>query len=453
MQRDVWLGRAFHNFLPTQPEGRSSLSRTRADIPVYSSSVQPLSGLEINYALRSLAPSQKMMENLLETRERNVALLHKHQTVCIVLDGRGGWLGDMLEASRLVTALRAEKKHVIIATPNQDLFTGSTDEGISIIPMSPSLPVAEEGHWNRQTLKFLRDNVQDTPVLFPLNGALPVLTQINKKGEIDNIDTLELLKYATRPSGSEYDIIPNMWWKRGIHQLQALQIMAHMIGLNASVWNEFPNAYLHPNRQALSVAEETMQRYVTPQIDGNRIPVLIHMGVATNGQKLRAKFYPEGKWKQILDELQSSGNNNFDLFFAEPSDPQQAEQAYTLARYANGIGLAAHFIPMNSIKDWSVGAFIAFLQQFSHHRGIVFGNDSMPAGHASPTTGNTSVVLGSPVYHPGFYCPGENGLVILPNSSDKSFTTNIDPKHAAEALMSAVHQQERLRRSLRLAVD
>lgn len=57
----------------------------------------------------------------------------------------------------------------------------------------------------------------------------------------------------------------------------------------------------------------------------------------------------------------------------------------------------------------------------------------MPAGHAGPATGNPAVVLGSIVFNPGFFCPPEKALVVMPSRS--AYTSGIKP----ERVVTAVH--------------
>ncbi len=381
-----------------------------------------------------------------DIRRNNIQLLNSSNTTTVVLDARTnaynqGFLGDMIEASRLVTALRTVGKNVRIVGSHTDIFTGTNDSGIEVIPIPADLPPATERHWQPQLLEYIGEATKGSPVLFPMNARLPLLLDINRTGEIQNQDMLSMLQSYLRQTSSSPDIKPERWMHRGIHQLQALQITAHLIGLDGVYdWDKFPDAFLHPTDRARKSAEKITNIYRCFFNGSNHdgIPYLIHPGVATNGRKVDQKAYPETRWKRIIEGMTDENLALKSLSLLKPVDPAQGAMTTRLAEYAKSLGLKTALLPEQELRTkygWTLGSFIAFLKELSHRRGIILGCDSMPAGHAAPALDIPAVVLGSPSYNPGFYCPPKDALIVMPNTRDGiAYTKDINPLHVLESL-------------------
>ncbi len=375
-------------------------------------------------------------------REENISLLNSNDRVGLVLDGRAkdsteGFLGDMIEASRMVNVIRSTGKKVIIATPHTDLFEQNGDPDVSIVAIPDTVPASPNPPWDQSLLVYLREAVGNVPFIFPMNAAVPALIQLGQEGTIENSDNISLVKEAFKSNGRNAKVTPQIWGKYGIHQLQAFQITSYLMGIEGSEnWQEFPKAFLHPSKNAKEVAKEVIKIYGCFDTYSEECPpIYLHPGVATNGSKLITKFYPEVRWIDFINQLSTARNTGGSLTFLEPTDEQQSAMTLRLATTAIEAGLRVSKVPMASVKEkyeWTLGSFVSFLQELSNHRGIIVGCDSMPAGHAGPAVGNPAVVLGSHCYNPGFYCPSEKALVVLP--SKQAYTSSIEPERVVAAV-------------------
>lgn len=414
----------------------------------YKGNVRPLNGSELEQTTRALASQWKTRGESFGERVRrnNRTDFGSSERVVIVLDGRykghsEGYLGDMVEATRLVRPLQARLKEVIIATPHPDIFEGKPDSNVSILPIPEEIGGVPKPPWDIGLREFLYDQVGETPCILPMNANNINYAILGPDGQIKNEETFVMTRDVIRTGWEGLDIDPQNWWRKGIHQLQALQTMYYLLGGDdAKEWSQFPDAYLYPSASATSVAKEVVELYgcfSTP----TRVcpPIYLHIGVATNGRKLLAKYYPEDKWSQVLQTLARNPEAPNSVTFLEPSDPEQAATTLRLATTAVDNGLHVAKVPMSQLRSqWTLGSFIAFLQELSLHKGMIVGCDSMPAGHAGPAVGNPSVVLGSPAYNPGFYCPAERTLVVMP--SENYYTSGIRPNHVAQAVIDLCHE-------------
>ncbi len=411
----------------------------------FKANVRPLSEEELGQMIGKLTGGKRERWNFAELlRTENAALLGDSDKVAIVLDGRSkdtpqGFLGDMIEASRMVNVVRSTGRKVIIVTPHTDLFEGNHDPSMSIVAIPETLPVSHAAPWKEDLLGYLQTSIGKTPCIFPMHAATPVLMQLDSGGHIENEDNLALVKKAFVTNGKNPHITPLHWGKFGIHQLQALQITAYLFGIKeVKNWRDFPRAFFNPTREAREVALEVVGSYGCFKTSSEDCPPLyLHPGVATNGSKLITKFYPEDKWTAFINELSGTPYATGSLTFLEPTDEQQATMTLRLATKAIEAGLHVAKVPISTVKrryDWSLGSFISFLQELAKHGGIIVGCDSMPAGHAGPATGNPAVVLGSHCFNPGFYCPPEKALVVLPSKGP--YTSSIEPTRIVRAVQS-----------------
>lgn len=412
----------------------------------YSASVRPLRFDE----LKTLGNPKLTLSGLViyegEIRKSNRQLLDSSDTTTVVLDARTnvynqGFLGDMIEASRLVTVLRETGKNVRIVGSHTDIFTGTNDPGIEVIPIPADLPPATEKHWQPELLRYIGESAKGSPVLFPINARLPLLLGINPQGDITNQETVSKFQGFLKQTSPPPDIKPERWMHRGVHQLQALQITAHLIGLNdVYKWSKFPDAFLYPTESAQKSAEKIVNIYRCFFNGSNHdgIPYLIHPGVATNGRKVDQKAYPETRWRRIIEGMTDKDLSLKSLSFLKPVDPAQGAMATRLAEYAKNLGIKTALLPEQELRSkygWTLGSFIAFLKELSHRKGVILGCDSMPAGHAAPALDIPSIVLGSPSYNPGFYCPPKEALVVMPNTLEgMAYTKDINPLHVIESL-------------------
>jgi len=277
---------------------------------IYKARARPLRPEELDKVLENMAgkdPDRLVWAQCLQ--ETNLSILNSTSTVGIVLDGRAkdapeGFLGDMIEATRLVNIIRQKGKRVKIATPHEDLFQGQTDPMVDIIPIPESILSSPAYPWRPELLHYLYETAGNTPCLFPMNATTPAFIQLRAGGTIQNTDSLQLVREAFRPQ-SKRMLEPLFWQKFGVHQLQAFQVNAHLLGIEeASQWQEFPQAFLHPTKQAQEVAREVIGIYgCFNSARENCPPVYLHPGVATNRSKLTTKFYPEDKWQEVITQL------------------------------------------------------------------------------------------------------------------------------------------------------
>lgn len=387
-------------------------------------------------------------------REMNRPYLDS-DVITVVLDGRvnvynQGFIGDMIEASRMVTALRKQGKEVRIVTSHTDIFEGSVDSGISIVPIPADTPSAAETQWEPRLRRLIGRVAEGYPVLAPLNARLPILLSIDSEGEIVNGENISTLNRILNQREDGFGIEPNKWMNRGLHQLQALQVTADLVGMEGVFeWEGFPSTFLHPDNHARKVALDTILRYKCMQssLNSGKFPLLIHPGIATNGRKMEQKFYPESRWRRVLDGLTDAEDLHIgNITIVRPVDNFQSGMAFKLVRYSEDElrSIKTFGLPEAELKQkegWSLGAFIALLQEFKYRKGIIIGCDSMPAGHAAPALGIPSIVLGSPRYNPGFYCPPDNALVVMPpNAKPWPATKDINPAHIVAALKGMVSE-------------
>lgn len=423
-----------------------SLSLHSRDNFSYKGSVKPLDSDQLERVTRGLVQWKTGGEPFSErVRRVNRINFGSSERVVIVLDGRyngktEGYLGDMVEATRLVRPLRERVKEVIIATPHTDIFEGTPDSNVSILPIPDNIEGIPKPPWDIKLRQYLYDLIRETPCIFPLNANNLNYAILGPDGQIRNEDDFAMVRNVVRPGYEELDINPVHWWRRGIHQLQALQVMYYLLGGDeAKEWTQFPDAYLYPSPSASSVAKDVVDLYGCFATSTRACPpVYLHIGVATNGRKLLAKYYPEDKWIQVLKGLAENQHAPNSVTFLEPSDPLQSTATLRLASSAVENGLHVAKVPMSQLRSkWTLGSFIAFLQELSRHEGMIVGCDSMPAGHAGPAVGNPSVVLGSPAYNPGFYCPQDKSIVVMP--SEGYYTSGIRPEHVVTAIIDLCH--------------
>lgn len=386
-------------------------------------------------------------------REANERLWRSSDVLTMVLDGRAniynqGYLGDLVEATRIINPILASGRNLRIITSAPDVFSGFEGSNLEITGIPAHVPVATDLPWQPELLRYVGQQADSSPVLFPLNARVPMLFDINGQGEVRNLSAVSELNRFLNQSQRQFGIRYEKWAKKGMHQLQALQVMTDLIGLDGSFdWSQFPDAFLHPDGHAKDTAAKVVNLYHCFYKSNGRPPLLLHPGVATDGMKLKLKSYPESRWKRVITGISDEGLPVKSLTIIRPTDATQNAVAVRLVNHARKLGLKVSDVPEAKVRQdlgWSVGSFIAFLQELAHRQGVIVGCDSLPAGHAGPAVGIRSVVLGSPFFNPTFFCPPENSMVVMPNANldsvvDKDITTGaINPTHVVEAIRDII---------------
>lgn len=414
-------------------------------------------------------------------RQYNSDTLAQSDTVAIVLEGRSpstktpegstvsyteGYLGDMVEASRMIHVLRNAGKKVVVFTSNPDLFAGTPDRSVSVIGIPADIePTPFHPFGNLDLIEFMYGTISSQGIgqadkvsyLTPLNGSTPVLYKIEKpngRAQITDSSKKALSNSLLNAVKSRYGpITDSIWYKLGVHQLQALQVMSHLIGIGgAENWTEFPRPYVHPDISARTAAEYVVNHYDCFP-DGFSAPILIHPGVASNNQKVAKKFLPEKSWETVIDKI-AEHNGHIPprpVLFFRPTDSFQAAMTDRLASYASLQGLRTIVLPIGEIETyhkWTLGAFAAFLEKLARKKGLIVGMDSMPAAHLAPGLGINAVVPFSYWYPPNFYGPGPEAqsIVIMPPnpiaSSSPDYlpgsTANINPDVIGRAIVGLI---------------
>lgn len=404
---------------------------------------------EITYPGGSLYGLSRYQKQITEP---NSVLLATSDVVTVVLDGRAdifnqGYLGDVVEASRVITPLQKAGKKVRVITSHTDVFEGATGANLDIVGLPADLPPANRFPWNPRLLRFIGNATNGDPVLFPVNARVPIVFDIDNEGDVKNISRISEFNRFINQSDKQIGIRHEKWAKHGVHQLQALQSFIDMLGIDSLNWSDFPDALLQPDRYSRGVAQKVISAYHCFYNQENGSPLFLHPGVATDGKKQTLKGYSEGKWKESITEIAGSGLAIASLTLLRPIDQEQSLMAIRLAEHARKEGLKVSEVPMDEIVKnygWSLGSFIAFLQDFSFRKGVILGCDSMPAGHAAPATGIKSVVLGSPYFNPTFFAPPKDSLVVMPKNiaietnPHKVTTENIEANQISRALAQLV---------------
>ena len=399
-----------------------------------------------------------------DLRERNQSMIDASGgNISIVLDGRSGsiyegsaptegYLGDVVEGASVISALSDLGANVTVFTPHIGTITSDESRGIHVEGLPIDMPHQPHYPWTTQTLKFIHDTNPDSAIFFPLNAALPNLISTNDRGEILNIRDLQEIRLAIFGKTGVFDadqerlrtiIKESVWSKRGLHQLQALQVSLHLLGfdLDAHV-QTLPESYLRPSPQAQQHARALSQelfRDRTSSEDG--VPLFVHIGVATGSHKVDSKYYPMKHWKEVMGQLSTEGLPISGTIFFIPSDKKQAQDTMEIAQIAQANGQRVAYMPEQALASrygWSLGTFISFLQQLSAHEGVVLGCDSMPV-HAAAATGNRTVVIGNRAFNPAFYAP-RAATMVLP--SESLFTSSIEPSQVVRAVAHSVYNKK-----------
>lgn len=418
----------------------------------YAANIQPLNSedwvtiTEKGTSLQGLSGSKK------DFKDKNTAVLGTSDVVSVVLDGRTdifnqGYLGDVVEATRIIGPLQKAGKSVRVITSHTDIFEGAVGTKFEVVGLPADIPPANKYPWDPRLLRFVGRATQGDPVLFPVNARLPIAFDIDSTGTVRNHDQISALNSALNQSEQQLGIRHEKWAKKGVHQLQALQAFTDLIGVDSFNWQQFPEAFLQPDTYSRTVANKVINAYHCFFNQENGSPLFLHPGVATDGRKVTLKGYSEPKWKQAITEIAQSEIPLGSMTLLKPIDQEQGLMATRLAAHARKEGLQVSEVPMEEIiknYGWSLGSFVAFLQDLAFRKGVIVGCDSMPAGHAGPAIGIKSLVLASPFFNPTFFAPPQDALIVMPRHSSQSdrtskvTTENIDAKQISSALSHLV---------------
>jgi hypothetical protein len=418
----------------------------------YNSDVRPLTAEDWAGITEKGQPLTGLGTHSKKIIRQNRAILAKSDTVTVVLDGRvnifsQGYLGDLVEATRIIDPLLENGKHVRIVTSHTDIFGGAESNKLEVKGISSDIPPANHYPWDQRLLRYIGQAAAGSPVIFPVNARVPLAFEIDKQGEIKNGDIISVFNRMMNQSDKQVGIRHEKWAKRGVHQLQALQGFSHLLGFDSLGWDKFPEAFFYPDSYSVKVADEVINYYHCFYSTNNDKPLLLHPGVATDGRKVALKGYPEEKWKAAITKISTSSAPVSSITMLKPVDQDQAMMATRLIKHAERVGFNVSEVPMEDINrkyGWSFGSFISFLQELSMRNGIILGCDSMPAGHAGPAAHLKAVVLGSPFFNPTFFGPAEKSLVVMPKhdySKSEGLhvkTVNINASqigHAVESIM------------------
>jgi hypothetical protein len=389
---------------------------------IYSTNISPLNPdnwLEITQNGQPLSGLRTGAKDIIK---RNQAILDASKEVNVVLDGRvnifnQGYLGDLVEATRIIDPLLISGKKVRIITSHGDIFSGSGSDSVEVRGIPSDIPPANQYPWDQRLLRFIGQNANLAPTIFPVNARVPIAFNIDRQGTIKNGEEIDYLNKLLNQSTKQIGIRHEKWSKRGVHQLQALQAFSYLLGMDSLNWSQFPEAFFYPDDYSVKVADEVIGYYHCFYSRENKTPLLLHPGVATDGRKIDLKGYPEEKWKDVITAISESQAPVDSLTMLKPVDQDQSQIAGRLIKHAEKNGFNVSEVPMEDILKnygWSFGSFVSFLQELSMRRGIILGCDSMPAGHAGPATNIRAVVLGSPFFNPTFFGPAQNSLIVMP---------------------------------------
>lgn len=409
------------------------------ELNIFETQARPLTAEEIVTVKRKLVPEDRAPA-LEAICQANHALFDSSKSIGIVLDGRSdfstqGWLGDMIEASRLIKSLVLAGKEVVVITSQPDLFDSMP--GVQTLGIPREIDSKALRPYNESLLKFSQGHAD--AFIFPISAYLPVLLEIQADGTLGNQATVDAFKRTLDPTGKTHGISVERWGEQNIHQLQALQVFSEIVGIdNAKGWDAFPSAYIHPDSNSQFIATQVIQNckeQSKTKPNEKAFPLFIHMGVATDHGKIDTKFYPEQKWVEFLAALAHESVPISELFFFKPFSPEQQAATKRIVEIARDLQYQVTEIPISEIEaqyGWTLGAFASFLTYILEEKGVIVGVDSMPTGHLAPAMNIPSVVLGNKIFAPSFFCPPDNALVVMP--TNQPFTATIEPERVAAAV-------------------
>jgi len=427
---------------------------------IYSSQPRPLTPPELSQVFDDLVTKNlRRGKFTTDIRDRNREMVDRAGgNISVVLDGRAaniegtpytteGYLGDMVEASSAVTALSDLGANVTVFTPHIGTITPDPGRNIQVVELPISTPHLPHFPWTPETLQFIHHANPDSALFFPLNGSLPTFIRTNARGEILNGEDVRNIRSSIFGKNGIVDadekrgrpvMKHTVWSREGLHQLQALQANLHLLGFDLNDQSDLPSSFLRPSRQAQQNATALSKEVFDglSSSDG-KVPLFIHVGVATGEKKVRMKYFPKDRWKKTIAQMGVEGLPINNCIFFIPSDKDQALDTMEIAQVAESCGQRVTYMPEHALASrhgWSLGTFVSFLQQLSTHRGIVLGCDSLPV-HASAATGNRTVVIGNRVFSPVFYAPRSATLALPTEGFD---TSSVTPEQVIKALAHTI---------------
>ncbi len=372
-------------------------------------------------------------------REHNSQLLAGFDAdtpIQLLLDWRkskteNGFLGDAVEASRLVNAV-ADIRPVHVITPEGSIF-GEGRENVQVTTISSD--TYEAMTWKSPCRSFSSNSTFHEAVVtssLPANPLIAVPTICTFPywwGEQVPPPTLseELETRYFKPSTYGYLRLFKCFWQIG--ELSGLnQVHAHLLWLYLlGVCDDPPN--IQPPSLRMPDTEREIETVIGGELDAESHLLLIHIG--TDGED--HKKWPLHYWcdliRRVLNEL-----DDVALCLLWPSDCEQYYQSVHL--YNCSIGLDEHrtFQFEKSNLSSFIGDLRAVLDYFDVPPTLV-GLDSFPAGHLYPSIGGRSVVIGNKKRRDYcFSCPASNdSLLVLPGGNRVS-ANQIKPDTVFDAI-------------------
>ncbi len=394
-------------------EHRPALNGIKPDVKPYNLS-------QILDVLGSFADKTGSHDALDELIRSNQVVYDQAKTVTVYLNAKAGflpqgWIGDMIEAYRLIPPILQQGKRVHLVTSHPELFEGVQNRKFTVSGVPENIHADYRYPWSSELLDFLSNKTDGNCVLFPMNAHMPAVFVI-RNGTVVNGLTVDLVRQIVHPwMKTSFGIFSRDWAKTS-HQLHALQIFAYMIGINSvSSWDRFPKPPIQPSHSAQLQAHNVIKEI---NLEKGQPVLFVHLGTASNSSKVRSKYYPIECWKQVFGELiPDLLKSNHKVLIMTPLDFQQASDSLNLIAFLNSKGVSQAELFPNPEKfgylPLSLHVLTSCIDELKD-RSTFLGIDSMPAGHLAPVFDIPTIVIGNFVYHPSFYCPPENAIVVLP---------------------------------------
>ncbi len=408
------------------------------NLPIWEAKVRPLVSTEVEQVKRAITDNntqQRYLLSLLEEGNRQV--FDEHEEIGVFLDGRTrlkpeGYLGDMIAVSGVVNTLLAAGKRVAIITPHDDVFGGTLDERVRLIHLDP----AKEGNpiypLFKPTLKKLSEEGPDMPIMFPINAAIPIWVQVDQQGRVANKDLIdEIGENIFSRKGYPHSRLTTGWMEQRMHQVQGLQVLSNILGINDQTPDYLPPPFLSPDTKSQDIAAKVINEL---QVNPEKHLVLLHHGVAAEQTKIHSKFYPEQAWEDVFYNL-IEHNDKLQFLTFIPTDPKQAQGAHRIIAYAEEAEFEVVQVPLDQIMakyGWSLGAYINFMQHLhQNYKPTFIGVDSMPA-HLADALDIPSIVIGNEEYPPTFFSGVDNQIVVRPGES--RYASTISPRDVSDTI-------------------
>lgn len=380
--------------------------------------IMPLGLKDIDAIFHADDPEGHRRKLVLNIRRANSKILNRCSEVAIILDGRNGWLGDLIEASRAIPVLATSGKKVLVFTSHADLMEGMDSENVSIISIPSHISPASDFLDIDELVGFI-GNYHTDILLSPMQAAWPVIMEIeHSDGRTrikDKASIATKINAAFPCANSDFTAIErgvkDVWQATPMHQLQALQALLFLWGLDSVLeWNEFPAAFIKPS---IATRRNAAASFAATYRSGS-LPIIVHPGTSLSKPMKLGKRFPIASWEATLRCISESFTDTEKTMahFMFYADVEQQGVAERLQSIAVALNLSAEVLKLHTTN--SLGEFAHILKIASEHKGLIIGNDSMAAAHMGPAVGLRSLVLGNRIFLPTFYAPVDDSLLALP---------------------------------------